>query len=323
MLDGATLDPGDNSFERLAAYGELTVHARTARTDVVARARDAAVVLTNKTVLDADAFAALPGLRLVCVLATGFNVVDVEAARKHGVTVCNVPAYSAASVAQHVFALILERTNGVAAHDRAVKAGLWARQPDFAMPVQPLVELAGHAIGVVGLGRIGEAVARVASALGMKVLVHGPRPRSVDGLPGIEWIAAEELFERSSVVSLHCPLLPETRHLVDAGMLARMPSGSGLVNTARGDLVDEAALLRALDLGRPAWAALDVLSQEPPPERHPLAEHPRCTVTPHVAWATLAARRRLMDITVANVAAFAAGEPCNVVVEGRPKGSAS
>lgn len=313
VLDGATLDPGDNPFDGLARFGAVEVHPRTAPELLLERARGAEVLLTNKCPLDAEAFAALPGLRLVAVTATGVNIVDLEAAARHGVRVCNAPAYSGMSVAQHVFALLLEATNAVAVHDAAVREGQWAASLDFSLGKAPLTELAGRTMGIVGHGAIGSAVGRLAHAFGMKVLAFSPGRRVGAAYEDFAWATVGELFANSDVVSLHCPLTPDNRGFVDAALLATMRDGSLLVNTARGDLVDEVALAEALDRGRPARALLDVLSVEPPSAGHPLTRHPRAIVTPHVAWATLAARRRLMDITIANVAAFAAGRPQNVV----------
>ncbi|MFN2375795.1 MAG: D-2-hydroxyacid dehydrogenase [Candidatus Binatia bacterium] len=313
VLDGATLDPGDNPWDQVAAFGPLEVYPRTAPAQVRERALGADLVLTNKTVLDADFFAAMPGLRLVVVLATGVNVVDLEAAARHGVTVCNVPGYSADSVPQHVFALVLEGTNAVAEHAAAVREGRWASSPDFSFCTRPLTELAGLTMGIVGHGRIGARVGELAHAFGMKVLAYSPSRKVAGDYGGFGWASVEEIFARADVVSLHCPLTGSNRRFVDAALLATMRESSLLVNTARGDLVDEAALAVALDAGRPGAAALDVLSVEPPPADHPLVAHPRCLITPHVAWATLAARRRLMAITAENIRAFAAGSPIHVV----------
>jgi glycerate dehydrogenase len=313
VLDGATLDPGDNPFDRLAAFGAFEVHARTPTDLVVERALGAEVVLTNKTPLDAATLEALPGLRLVCVLATGVNVVDLFAARRLGIVVCNVPGYSAESVAQHVFALVLEATNAVGEHALAVRDGQWSRSVDFSFWKRPLVELAGLTLGIVGHGAIGARVGCIGHALGMRVAAFSPSRRVGADYEGFRWASVKEIFAQADVVTLHCPLTTDNARFVDATLLASMRPGSILVNTARGALVDEAALASALDAGRPAFAALDVLAVEPPPASHPLTGHPRCIVTPHVAWATLAARRRLMDVTIANVAAFAAGSPQNRV----------
>ena len=308
ILDGYTANPGDLSWDALQSLGEVVVHDRTAPAEVVARAKGADVVLTNKTVLTSEMLGCLPDLKLVCVLATGFNVVDVAAARARGVPVCNVPEYSTPNVAQAVFALILELTNRTGHHDATVHAGRWAACPDFCYWDGELVELAGRTMGIVGYGRIGRAVADVARAFGMKVLFHR---RSPDGDPA--WVGIDRLFAESDVVSLHCPLTPETNQLVDARRLSLMKPTAFLVNTARGALVNEADLAAALAAGRIAGAGLDVLSVEPPSPANPLLAAPRCVITPHIAWATHDARRRLLDTTAGNVAAFLANAPRNVV----------
>jgi glycerate dehydrogenase len=313
VLDSATIDPGDNPWDGIEAFGPLEIHARTPRDLVAERARGAEVVLTNKTVLGAAELDALPDLRLVCVLATGVNVVDLDAARRRGVVVCNVPGYSLEAVPQHTFALILEATNAVGEHAEAVREGEWARAPDFSMWKRPLVELAGKTIGLVGHGLIGSKVGEIAHAFGMKVLAFTPSRRSPGRYGGFAWATVDEIFASADVVSLHCPLTAQNARFAGARLFATMREGSLFVNTARGDLVDEPALARALDAGRPWMAALDVLSAEPPPSDHPLANHPRCIVTPHIAWASLAARQRLMQTTAANIRAFANGRPQNVV----------
>jgi glycerate dehydrogenase len=274
----------------------------------------ARVVFTTKPVLDREAFAALKGLELVCVLATGVNVVDLEAAAGHGVTVCNVPEYSSDSVAQHVFALLLELVSGVGEHDAAVREGQWSRCPDFSFWKRPLRELAGSTMGIVGHGRIGARVGEIAQAFGMDVIAFSPSRSRTGGYPGFSWASIEGIFSRADVVSLHCPLTAENARFVDARLLDSMKPGSVFLNTSRGGLVDEHALAEALSRGRPSSAALDVLSVEPPPVDHPLVGLSNCLVTPHVAWSTLAARRRLLAITAANVRTFFEGRPQNVVV---------
>jgi glycerate dehydrogenase len=313
VLDGATVDPGDNPWDDVEALGSLEVYDRTPRELVAERARGAEVVLTNKTVLDAAAIESLPDLRLVGVLATGVNVVDLDATRRRGIVVCNVPGYSLEAVPQHTFALMLEATNAVGLHAQAVRDGEWAGAPDFSMWKRPLVELAGRTIGVVGHGLIGAKVGEIAHAFGMKVLAFSPSRRNPGRYDGFAWGSVAEIFANADVVSLHCPLTKDSERFVDAALLATMRDDSLLVNTARGGLVDETALARALDAGRPSMAALDVLSLEPPPADHPLTSHPRCIVTPHIAWASLAARRRLLQTTAANIRAFADGRPQNVV----------
>ena len=311
VLDGYTANPGDLSWEALDALGTLTVHDRTAEAEIVPRARGAEIVLTNKTVLSRDVIAALPGLKCICVLATGYNVVDVAAAKEHGVVVCNVPEYSTPNVAQAVFALILELTNRTGHHDRTVHEGRWAACDDFCYWDGDLVELAGLTLGIVGYGRIGAAVARIGAAFGMQILAHR---RSGSGtVEGGEHASLDRVFRESDVVSLHCPLTPDTKDLVNAARLATMKRTAFLINTARGALVNEADLAAALDAGTIAGAGLDVLTVEPPPASNPLLTAKNCVITPHIAWATRNARRRLIEVTAANVQAFLAGQPRNVV----------
>ena len=314
VLDGHTLNPGDNPWDELAALGELVVHDRSAPDEIVPRARGAAVALTNKTHLDAATLAALPELRYVGVLATGYNVVDVAAARAHGVTVTNVPEYGTDFVAQHVFALLLELANAVGEHDAAVHAGEWQRCPDFSFWTRPLLELAGLTMGIVGYGRIGRRVGDVARALGMLVLASARPGSPLPPATATEtWCELEELFAASDVVTLHCPLTADNERFVNARLLARMKRSAFLINAARGPLVDEAALAGALTDGTIAGAGLDVVSAEPIRADNPLLRAPNCVITPHVAWASLAARRRLMATAVGNVRAFLAGAPVNVV----------
>ena len=308
ILDGLTTNPSDVSWEPLERLGSLTVFDRTAPGDVVARAADADAVLTNKAIVGREQIAALPRLKYVGVLATGFNIVDVAAARERGIPVCNVPEYSTPNVVQATWALILELANRVGHHDRTVHEGHWAACHDFCYWHGDLVELAGRTLGIVGHGRIGRGVAAVGRAFGMRVIHHR---RQAGGDPAC--VDLDTLFRESDVVSLHCPLTPETKGLVDARRLAMMKPTAFLVNTARGPLVDEAALAAALNAGQIAGAAVDVLSVEPPPASNPLLTAKNCVITPHVAWATRDARRRLIDVTAANLAAFAAGQPQNVV----------
>ncbi len=312
VLDGFTMNPGDLEWRALEALGDLKVYERTPVEQVVPRAAGAAVVLTNKTPLDAEAIRALPELAFIGVLATGYNVVDLAAARARGIPVSNVPAYSTRSVQQMTFALLLELTQKCGEHDRAVKAGEWARCEDFMFQFGPLVELDGLTLGVVGFGTIGRAVAQTALSFGMRV-VTASRTRPADLPPGVEWVTVEELFRCADVVSLHCPLTPDTREIVCDRTLAWMKPSALLINTGRGGLVDEAALARALNDGRLAGAGVDVLSTEPPDPSNPLLAAKNCVITPHCAWATRAARQRLLDITVANVQAFQSGRPIHVV----------
>ena len=310
ILDAACANPGDLSFEELEVLGTLTSYPRTPPGEVVSRARHAQVVLTNKVVLGREQLEQLPELRLISVLATGTNVVDLETARERGVVVCNVPGYSTASVAQHTIALLLELTQAVGRHNRSVKSGRWSRSEDFSYWEQDLVELDGLTLGIVGFGAIGRRVASIAAALGMHMLVHTRTRRPATG---IEYAELDELFRRADVVTLHCPLTESTFQLVNAERLASMKRSAYLINTSRGPLVDEVALAHALATNRLAGAALDVLSIEPPPSNHPLVAEERCIITPHIAWATQASRERLLAQSAANVRAFLAGQPINVV----------
>jgi glycerate dehydrogenase len=316
VLDGYTLNPGDMSWQALGALGDCTVYERTPKELVIERASGAEIVLTNKVVLGPEQLAQLPQLRYIGVLATGYNVVDVEAARQCNVTVTNVPAYSTASVAQMVFALLLELSQQVGHHARLVREGRWTASADFCFWERPLVELDGLTLGIVGFGAIGRRVARLARAFGMEVLVHTAHPEkyreTVEGRE-VRFVGLDELFRASDAISLHCPLTEETRALVDARRLALMKPSAFLINTGRGPLIDEAALAAALNAGRIAGAGLDVLSVEPPPAGNPLLQAANCCITPHIAWATRAARERLMGTAVGNLRAYLTGAPQNVV----------
>jgi glycerate dehydrogenase len=311
-LDGHTLNPGDLDWGPMKALGEFVTHDRSAPGEVVPRAAGAEIVLTNKTVLTREHFAKLPALKYVGVLATGYNVVDVEAARERKVPVSNIPTYGTRSVAQMVFAHLLHLAQRVGDHARAVREGRWAKCPDFCFWDVPLVELEGLTMGIVGFGRIGQATGAVARALGMKVIAFSPE-FPLGERDGARIVTLEELLRQSDVVSLHCPLTPETKGLINRERLALMKPSAFLVNTSRGPLVDEEALAEALDAGRIAGAGLDVLSVEPPRADNPLLKAKNCFVTPHIAWATRAARARLLGIAVDNVRAFLAGKPQNVV----------
>lgn len=312
-LDGYTLNPGDNPWDEVAALGDFTVYDRTPPELVVERARDADIVLTNKTVIDAAALARLPKLRFVAVLATGYNVVDAEAAAARGIPVSNVPEYGTAGVAQHVFALLLELCHRVGEHDAAVRAGEWTRSPDFCFWKQTPVELAGLTMGIVGFGRIGRRVAEIAQAFDMAVIASARRHRTTPDDEAFTWAETPELFARADVVSLHCPLDATNARFVDASLLSCMKPSAFLINTARGGLVDERALAAALDAGTLAGAAVDVVSAEPMRDDNPLLRARNCIITPHIAWASLAARRRLMATTVRNLRAFLAGKPIHLV----------
>lgn len=314
-LDGHALNPGDLSWSAFEALGELVVHERTPGSAVVERAAGASCLLTNKTPISADALARLDAVRYVGVLATGYDVVDVEAAARRGVIVTNVPTYGTDSVAQHVLALILELVRPVAPHAEAVRRGGWSTSPDWCFALTPIESLAGKTLGLVGVGRIGLAVARIGAAMDMRVVAHDvdwPDEQRLAGLT-VERLSLDDLFACADVVSLHCPLTAESHHLVDADRLARMKSSAILVNTSRGPLIDGAALAAALTAGAIAGAGLDVLEVEPPPPDHPLLQAPNCVVTPHIAWYARGARARLMEVAAANLEAFLAGAPVNRV----------
>lgn len=311
ILDAHTVNPGDNSWDALEALGDLRIYPRTPSELTLERARDADILVTNKTELDAGTLAALPRLKGVCVLATGYDVVDVQAAKTRAIPVCNVPGYSTASVVEHTFALILELCRGVGVHAAAVREGEWTRAPDFTFWKTPQRELSQRVLGIVGYGSIGRAVARVGAALGMAVLATPSRSKKPEA--DVTVLELDQLFAQADVISLHCPLTPDTRELVNGERLSKVKSSALLVNTARGALIQEAELARALLEGRLAGAALDVLTEEPPAKDNPLLSAPRCIITPHVAWTTLEARRRLVQITAENVAALIAGRPLRVV----------
>ena len=312
VLDGYTMGQ-DISWQALADLGPLTVFDRTPAEQVLERSQGAQVLLTNKTVLDAAVINALPDLKCILVLATGHNVVDSAAAARRGIPVCNVPGYSPPSVAQHVLSVVLEMFSHTARHARAVAEGRWSAQPDFCFWDAPVVELAGKTFGVVGFGAIGQRVAELAHAFDMRVLAHVPRPKPAPAYQPFAFAGLDELFAQSDVVSLHCPLTADNENLVDARLLALMKPTARLVNTARGPLVDEAALAAALTAGRLAGAALDVVRVEPIRPDNPLLSAPGCLITPHVAWASLEARTRLMAGVAANLRAFLAGTAQNVV----------
>lgn len=312
VLDGYTLNPGDLSWQELEALADCTVHDRTPPDEVIGRAKGAEILLTNKTVLSGEVLDHLPDCRYVGVLATGYNVVDIGAATDRGIVVTNVPTYAARSVAQMVFAHVLNLVQHVAHHGRTVRDGRWARSPDFCYWDYPLVELDGKIMGIIGLGRIGKATAELARAFGMKVIGYD-KYADPSGAGLSTPVGLDELFRRSDIVSLHCPLTAETLKIVNAERLGLMKPTAFLINTSRGPLVDERALADALNGGLIAGAGLDVLSVEPPTGDSPLVSARNCCITPHVAWATREARARLMKVAADNVRAFLAGNPRNVV----------
>lgn len=308
ILDGYSLNPGDLDWSPVERLGDVTLFDRTPADKIVERAADADIVLTNKVPFSADTLRQLPRLRFICVLATGYNIIDTEAAARQGVVVANIPAYSTMSVAQMAFAHILNITNHVASYAREVADGKWTNCPDFCFWDSALTELAGKTMGIVGLGNTGMATARIAVAMGMKVVAM--TSKSADTLPeGITPAPLDDVLASADVVSLHCPLTPSTRHLINAASIAKMKPSAILINTGRGPLVDEQAVADALNGGRLAAFGADVLSQEPPRGDNPLLSARNCFLTPHIAWATLEARTRLMSTATENVRQFIAGEP--------------
>jgi glycerate dehydrogenase len=313
VLDGRTLAADGNSWAALASLGEVEVFERSSAEEVEERARAATVLITNKAPVRTAAIEQSPSLRFIAVSATGYDCVDVEAARRRGIVVSNVPEYGTASVAQFTFALLLELCHHVGLHAGAVRAGEWSRAEDFCFWKTPLVELAGKTMGVVGLGKIGRRVAILARAFGMDVLAHGgPRQAQEENEP-LARVELAELFARADVISLHCPLNEQTAGMVNRERLRLVKPSSLLINTSRGGLIVEEDLAEALNEGRLAGAAVDVVSCEPIRTDNPLLKARNCLITPHIAWATREARRRLLDATVANVASFLAGKPTNVV----------
>jgi len=315
ILDGYTLNPGDLEWTELEKLGDISNYDRTAAQDVVARAKDAEVILTNKVPLTSEMLDQLPNLKYIGVMATGYNIVDVKAANLKGIVVTNVPGYSTYSVVQLTFALLLELTHHVQRHSDAVQEGRWANCPDFSFHDYPLVELSGKTIGIIGYGTIGQQVGVVARGRGMKVLAsrrHIPKDKE----EGIEYAAIADVLSKSDVISLHCPLTEETKGLINAESIASMKSSSFLINTARGPLIDEAALAKALNEEKIAGAGLDVLSSEPPAADNPLLSAKRCIITPHIAWASFEARKRLMDELAKNLDAFLQGRERNKIVIG-------
>jgi len=308
VLDGYALNPGDLSWDALKALGEVEIYDRTPPPETLKRASGSEILLTNKTLLMSGELDRLPDVKYIGVLATGYNVVDTEAAKQKGIVVTNVPAYGTMSVAQHVFALIFEFSNYAGSLSEGVRKGRWSSSIDFCYWDKPLTELAGLTIGIIGFGRIGMAVAGIAEALGMKVIIS-----ERNEVTEYENHTVEELLKSSDVVSLHCPLTPDTKGIINSARLKLMKSSALLVNTARGPLIVEKDLADALNEGRIGGAALDVLSVEPPPSDNPLLSAKNCIITPHVAWASLSARKRLMDIAVSNVRQYLSGNPVNVV----------
>jgi len=313
VLDGHTLNPGDNPWSPIEALGELTVFDRTPADQIVGRAKDADIILTNKVPLSAETLAQLPHLKFISVLATGYNIIDTAACAARGIPVSNVPIYSTDSVAEFVFSLILDFTKRAAFHSELAKQGRWENSPDFCFWQNPnFSELAGKTLGIIGFGRIGQRVGELGAAFKMNILAHS-RSRSAEAGFPFQWASTGEILAASDFITLHCPLTPETQNMISVASLAKMKHTAFLVNTARGALIDEQALADALNSDRIAGAACDVVSAEPILSGNPLLRAKNLTLTPHIAWATIEARQRLMAVTAENIAAFAAGKPIHTV----------
>jgi len=312
ILDGYALNPGDLSWEKFEALGDVTVYDRTAPGDIAAHIGGAEIVIVNKTPITRETLETCPQIRYIGVLATGYNVVDTAAAKEKGVAVTNIPTYGTTAVAQFVFALLLEICHHAGAHAQAVTDGEWTRCPDFSFWKFPLMELTGKTIGIIGFGRIGQKTAEIASAFGMTVLAYDEY-QTDEGRRLGKYVPLEELLRSADVISLHCPLLPATQKLINKNTISQMKDGVIIINTSRGPLIDEMDLREALDSGKVYAAGLDVVSAEPVAADNPLLGAKNCFITPHIAWAPLESRARLMNIAVANLRAFLDGAPVNVV----------
>jgi glycerate dehydrogenase len=313
ILDGYTLNPGDLSWDELKKFGDLTVYDRSPAGTVVERAAGAEVIFTNKTPVSAESIEQLPALKFIGVLATGYNIVDTAAAKSKGIIVSNVPGYGTASVAQMTFALLLELCLHVQKHSDAVEEGKWSRSADWCFWDYPLTELSGKTIGIIGFGHIGQQVGNIAAAFGMNIIGNSRNRTDQSHRPHFKWAGIPELLQQSDVISIHCPLSPETKGLINKERLQMMKRSAFLLNTSRGPIIVDEDLAEALNNGVIAGAGIDVLSAEPPPENNPLFTAKNCIITPHIAWATKEARARLMQATVNNLAAFLKGNPVNVV----------
>jgi glycerate dehydrogenase len=313
VLDGYTLNPGDLSWSELERLGEVTIYDRTPVELIVERSRGAEILLTNKTPLGENEFAQLPELKYIGVLATGYNIVDIENAKKRNIIVTNIPTYGTCSVAQMTFALILELCHHVQEHSNAVRRGDWSKSRDFCFWNYPLIELANKTIGIIGFGRIGQQVCKIAESFGMNILAYDPYKSDEIKCSNYKWAELDELFRESDIISLHCPLFPETKGIINKDSLNKMKKSAFLINTSRGPLVIDKDLAEALNSERIAGAGLDVLSEEPPKADNPLLSAKNCLITPHISWATYEARARLMTIAADNLKAFIENKPINVV----------
>lgn len=313
ILDGFAANPGDLSWKGLERFGEVICYPRTAREELLKRCEGAQVLLTNKTVLDRETIGSLPQLEMIGVLATGYNIVDIGAAKERGIPVCNVPAYSTDSVAQLIFAFILQHANHVYEHTRSVQQGDWVRSQDFSYMIAPQTELADKTIGFVGFGHVAQKTADIAAAFGMRVIAHSRTMKGQEDRKNFRWVSLEELCAQADYISVNCPLTPQTQGLVNRDFLARMKPSAMLINTSRGPVIEEQDLADALNHGIIAAAAVDVLSTEPPKANNPLLSARNIYFTPHVGWATKEARTRLLRITEENLEAFVKGSPQNIV----------
>ena len=313
ILDGRALNPGDLSYDCINQFGDVDLYQHTdSKEEAIARIGDAQIVLTNKVPITEDILSACPNIRLICVLATGYNIVDCDAATRRQIPVCNVPSYGTAAVAQFTLALMLELCHRIGLHDAVVHDGKWCRCSNFCFWDTPQMELGGKTIGIIGFGRIGQAVARLSAAFGMNVLAYSRTQRPVEGLDA-KYVDLDTLLANSDFVSLHCPLFPETEKLINEETISKMKDGAFLINTSRGGVLDEQAVADALRSGKLAGAAVDVVSQEPMKEENPLLTAPNCIISPHIAWAPTESRQRLLDCVVENIRCFLKGTPQNVV----------
>lgn len=313
FLDAYTANPGDLSWDKFKEFGEVTAYDYTPAELIVERCKDADIIIDNKVILGADILNQLPKLKYIGMLSTGFNVIDIEAAKSKGITVCNVPTYSTAAVAQLTFALILEMYNQVAVHSNAVHNGEWTNCRDFCFQKTPLLELQNKTIGLIGYGKIGSEVAKIADAFSMNILCYVPSKKPQPDFRNFRFVTLDELAEKSDIVSLHCPLTPETTGIINEEFISKMKKNAIIINTSRGPALDEKAVADALNSGRIAGAGVDVLSTEPPKADNPLLSCSNCFITPHIAWAGYETRERLIKVVYDNLRAFLQGEPINVV----------
>lgn len=313
ILDAYTTNPGDLSWEKFSEFGELTVYDYTPEDLIIERCKDAEIIIDNKVVLTKEILDKLPKLKYIGMLSTGFNVIDISAAKSNGITVCNVPTYSTAAVAQLTFALILEIYNQVGLHSEAVHNGEWTSCRDFCFQKTPLVELSNKTIGLIGYGKIGTEVAKIADAFSMNILCYVPSKKPQPNFKSFRFVTLDELAAQSDIVSLHCPLTPETTGIINKNFISKMKKNAIVINTSRGPAIDEQALADALNNGIIAGAGVDVLSTEPPKENNSLLSCSKCFITPHIAWAGYETRNRLVGVVYDNLKAFLSGEPINVV----------